>query len=123
MASITQQQIALAKPPTPVILSSTERQSREVKSKDSEVVSLAKQFQGVLTRMRPQGFFCLLSSHTFVSSSLPLTKRPKAHHSSRHHHFNTAVPGKPISYFPVVFHVEDRHVRVFSGFQAAFPLL
>jgi hypothetical protein len=53
MASITQQQIVLAKPPTPVILSGTERRRSEVESKDPEIVFLTMPLQGVLTKIHP----------------------------------------------------------------------
>ena len=51
MASITQQQTPRATPPSPVILSGTERRRRKVKSKDPEVVSFATQLQGILTKI------------------------------------------------------------------------
>ena len=52
-ASITQQQIAFAKLPNPVILSGTERRRREVKSKDPEIAFFTMPLQGVLTNIYP----------------------------------------------------------------------
>jgi hypothetical protein len=35
------------------------------------------------------------------------------------HHFNTAVPAEPIGNFPVVVHIKDRQIGVFTGFNRA----
>ena len=56
----------------------------------------------------------------FVTELLPLSQ---SHYPSRHHHFNTAVPGKPISYFPVILHIKYRQICVFSCFQTSLSVL
>src|SRR5258707_139930 len=105
----------IAKPLAAVILSGTERRSREVKSKDPEVASRAMPLQGVLTNIR-SGFYSSTSLQLSSSCLHP-------HTPPRSHHYNTAAPENQKSFSLVILPVKTRHICVFPRFQAAFSVL